>query len=247
VGVVNVDDVHGRQLADAASIPVVPFGLADADALVVGPTASRFRWRGHEVSLPLGGRFNVANALAAATAAGALGIADDVIAAGLDVVAPVAGRMEPVEAGQPFRVVVDFAHTPDALAGLLGELREVTPGRVIVVFGCGGDRDAEKRPLMGRSAAEGADLAVVTSDNPRGEDPEAIIEAIVAGVPVARRGVVVTEVDRRRAIAHALAEAVEGDVVVIAGKGHETTQTVAGEKRPFDDRVVARELLAGAR
>jgi UDP-N-acetylmuramoyl-L-alanyl-D-glutamate--2,6-diaminopimelate ligase len=247
VGVVNVDDVHGRQLADAASIPVIPFGLADAEALVVGPTGSRFRWRGHEVTLPLGGRFNVANALAAATAAGALGIAEDAIAAGLGDVAPVSGRMETVDAGQPFRVVVDFAHTPDALAGLLAELREVTAGRVIVVFGCGGDRDTEKRPLMGRSAAEGADLAVITSDNPRSEDPEAIIAAIVAGVPVARRNAVVTEADRRRAIARALAEAVEGDVVVIAGKGHETTQTVAGETRPFDDRVVARELLEGAR
>ena len=247
VGVVNVDDVHGRQLADAAPIPVIPFGLADADALVVGPTASRFRWRGHEVTLPLGGRFNVANALAAATAAGALGIAEDVIAAGLGDVTPVSGRMEAVDAGQPFRVVVDFAHTPDALAGLLAELREVTAGRVIVVFGCGGDRDTEKRPLMGRSAAEGADLVVITSDNPRSEDPEAIIAAILAGVPVARRGAVVTEVDRRRGIARALAEAVEGDVVVIAGKGHETTQTIAGEKRPFDDRVVARELLEGAR
>ena len=247
VGVVNVDDVHGRQLTDAAPIPILPFGLSDAEDLTVGPAGSRFRWRGHEVTLPVGGRFNVANALAAATAAGALGIADDVIAAGLGEVAPVPGRMEAVDAGQPFRVVVDFAHTPDALAGLLGELREVTPGRVIAVFGCGGDRDAEKRPLMGRSAAEGADLVVVTSDNPRSEDPEAIVAAIVAGVPVPRRDVVITEVDRRRAIARALAEAAAGDVVVIAGKGHETTQTVAGEKRPFDDRAVARELLESAR
>ena len=247
VGVVNVDDVHGRQLADASPIPIIPFGLADAEELTVGPTDSTFRWRGHGVTLPLGGRFNVANALAAATAAAALGIAEDVIAAGLGEVTPVPGRMEAVDAGQPFRVVVDFAHTPDALAGLLAELREVTPGKVIAVFGCGGDRDAEKRPLMGRSAAEGADLVVVTSDNPRSEDPEAIVAAIVAGVPVPRRGVVVTEVDRRRAIARALSEATAGDVVVIAGKGHETTQTVAGEKRPFDDRAVARELLEGAR
>ncbi len=247
VGIVNVDDVHGRQLADAAPIAIVPFGLADAEDLAVGPTGSAFRWRGHDVTLPLGGRFNVANALAAATAAAALGIADDVIAAGLGLVAPVPGRMEAVDAGQPFRIVVDFAHTPDALAGLLAELREVTPGRVIAVFGCGGDRDAEKRPLMGRSAAEGADLVIVTSDNPRSEDPEAIVAAIVEGVPVPRRGNVIIEVDRRLAIGRALAEAVAGDVVVIAGKGHETTQTVAGEKRPFDDRAVARELLEDAR
>jgi UDP-N-acetylmuramoyl-L-alanyl-D-glutamate--2,6-diaminopimelate ligase len=152
-----------------------------------------------------------------------------------------------VDAGQPFRVVVDFAHTPDALAGLLAELRAVSAGRLIVVFGCGGDRDAEKRPMMGRVASEAADLAVITSDNPRNEDAEAIIAAVAAGVPPAGRARLVTEVDRRAAIAIGLDAAEPGDVVVIAGKGHETTQTVAGERRPFDDRVVARELLEAGR
>ena len=151
--------------------------------------------------------------------------------------------MEPVDAGQPFRVIVDFAHTPDALAGLLDEVRAATSGRVIVVFGCGGDRDAAKRPLMGRAAAERADLVVVTSDNPRDEDPDAIIAAVVAGVPMPRRAALVVEPDRRAAIALGLDAAGPGDVVVIAGKGHETTQTIGGRRLPFDDRVVARELL----
>ena len=242
-GVVNVDDVRGRQLLDVAPIPLTAFSLDDATDLDVGPTSSRFRWRGHQVTLPLGGRFNVANALAAATTAAVLGIDDVAIAGGLSSAAPVPGRMEAIDAGQPFRVVVDFAHTPDALTSLLAELRAVTAGRVIVVFGCGGDRDREKRPLMGRAAAEGADLTIVTSDNPRREAPEEIIAAVAAGVPVPRRGSLVTEVDRRAAIAMAFDAAEPGDVVVIAGKGHETTQTVGGERRPFDDRVVARMLL----
>jgi UDP-N-acetylmuramoyl-L-alanyl-D-glutamate--2,6-diaminopimelate ligase len=242
-GVVNADDVRGRQLIDLAAIPITAFSLADAERLDVGPEGSRFGWRGHRVELPLGGRFNVANALAAATTAAVLGIDGATIATGLSSTAPIPGRMEVVEAGQPFRVVVDFAHTPDALAGLLTELRAVTGGRVIVVFGCGGERDREKRPLMGRAAAEGADLVVVTSDNPRGEPPEEIIAAVAAGIPVPKRGNLVIEADRRAAIALALNAARPGDVVAIAGKGHETTQTVAGERRPFDDRVVARMLL----
>jgi len=155
--------------------------------------------------------------------------------------------MEAVEAGQPFRVVVDFAHTPDALEGVLSELRSTIDGRLIVVFGCGGDRDRAKRPLMGRVAADGADLVFVTSDNPRSEPPEAIIADVVAGVPPARRGNLVTEPDRRAAIGLALDAAQAGDAVVIAGKGHETTQTVAGESRPFDDREAARQLLEAGR
>ena len=247
LGVVDIDDVHGRQLIDAAGIPTIPYSLADAEDLWVEPTSCRFLWHGRPVALRLGGRFNAANAVGAATAAGALGIDDDTIAAGLSAAPPVPGRMEAVEAGQTFRVVVDFAHTPDALAGLLTELRAVSSGRLIVVFGCGGDRDAEKRPLMGRVAAEGADLVVITSDNPRNEDPEAIIAAVATGVPTPRRAMLVTEMDRRQAIAIGLAAAEPGDLVVIAGKGHETTQTVAGESRPFDDRVVARELLEAGR
>jgi UDP-N-acetylmuramoyl-L-alanyl-D-glutamate--2,6-diaminopimelate ligase len=199
------------------------------------------------VHLPLGGRFNVVNAVAAATTAAVLGVDEATIAAGLSEAAPVPGRMESIDAGQPYRVVVDFAHTPDALAGLLDEVREAAEGRVLVVFGCGGDRDREKRPQMGRAAAERADLVVLTSDNPRSEDPGAIIDAIAAGVDASHRDMLVIEPDRRAAIAHALDAAHPGDVVVVAGKGHETTQTVAGESRPFDDRVVARELLEARR
>jgi UDP-N-acetylmuramoyl-L-alanyl-D-glutamate--2,6-diaminopimelate ligase len=242
-GVVNADDVRGRQLLDLAPIPLTPFSMADAAGLVVGPTSCRFCWRGQPVELPLGGRFNAANALAAASAASLLGIDDHTIATALSMAAPVPGRMEAIDAGQPFRVIVDFAHTPDALAGLLSELRAVADGRVIVVFGCGGDRDREKRPLMGRAASEGADEVVVTSDNPRHEAAEAIIDEIVAGIPVPRRGSVAIQADRRTAIAVAFDAAGPGDVVVIAGKGHETTQTVDDEHRPFDDRVVARMLL----
>ncbi len=247
MGVVNVDDAHGRRLAATAAIPILSCSLTDARDLQAGPTGSRFRWRDQQVELPLGGRFNVANAIVAATVASALGIDDATIARGLSGVAPVPGRMEAVEAGQAFRVLVDFAHTPDALAGLLSDLRSVTTGRIILVFGCGGDRDAAKRPLMGAAAARAADLVVITSDNPRGEDPDAIIAAIVGGVPEGRRDAVVTEPDRAAAIGLGLAEARPGDVVVIAGKGHETTQTVAGTTRPFDDRLVARALLEAAR
>jgi UDP-N-acetylmuramoyl-L-alanyl-D-glutamate--2,6-diaminopimelate ligase len=246
-GVVNVDDPHGRQLVDVATIPMTPYSLEDVVDLRVGSEGSRFLWRGRPVVLPIGGRFNVANALAAATAAAVLGVDESTIAEGLSMAPPVPGRMETVDAGQPFRVVVDYAHTPDALTELLGELRATTRGRVVVVFGCGGDRDRAKRPLMGRAAAEGADLAVVTSDNPRREDPLAIIADVVAGVPVPLRAKLVTEPDRRAAIAVALEAAQAGDVVAIAGKGHETTQSVAGESRSFDDRVVARALLEAGR
>jgi UDP-N-acetylmuramoyl-L-alanyl-D-glutamate--2,6-diaminopimelate ligase len=244
--VVNVDDVRGRQLVDVATIPTTPYSLADAEDVEVDAATARFRWHGQRVRLPLGGRFNVSNAVAAATVASLIGIDDATIAAGLSAAPPVPGRMEAIDAGQPFRVVVDFAHTPDALAGLLDEVRAVTAGRVIVVFGCGGDRDAAKRPLMGRVAAERADLSVVTSDNPRTEDPAAIIAAVVGGVPVSRRSAVVIEADRRAAIALGLSSARAGDAVVIAGKGHETTQTIGTDRRPFDDRTVARELLEGA-
>jgi len=189
----------------------------------------------------------VVNAIAAATTAAVLGVDESTIAAGLSEAPPVPGRMESIDAGQPYRVIVDFAHTPDALAGLLDEVRETADGRVILVFGCGGDRDREKRPLMGRAAAERADLVVLTSDNPRSEDPGAIIDAIAAGVEASSRGMLVVEPDRRAAIAYALAAAQPGDVVIVAGKGHETTQTVAAESRPFDDRVVARELLEAGR
>jgi UDP-N-acetylmuramoyl-L-alanyl-D-glutamate--2,6-diaminopimelate ligase len=245
VGVVDVDDPHGRLLADAASIPITPFAVDDANDVVVGPISCSFRWRGRQVRLPLGGRFNVANALAAATAAVAAGIGEDDVVAGLAAAKPVPGRFEPVDAGQPFTVIVDYAHKPDALAEVLRTAREVAApgGRVLVVLGAGGDRDTTKRPLMGEAAAGLADVAVVTSDNPRSEDPAAIIDAVLSGVPPRPVAAVRTEIDRRRAIGLALDLAAPGDVVVVAGKGHETTQTTGTTVVDFDDRLVVRELL----
>jgi UDP-N-acetylmuramoyl-L-alanyl-D-glutamate--2,6-diaminopimelate ligase len=244
LGIVNLDDVRGRLLADVATIALVGFGHADAIDLVVGADRHAFRWRGRDVVVPLGGRFNVSNSLAAATAAEALGIGIDAIVAGLGSVAPIPGRFESVDLGQPFHVVVDYAHTPDGLHVALESAREATNGgRVIVVFGCGGDRDAEKRPLMGRVAAELADLVVVTSDNPRSEDPLAIIAAVLHGVPDEYLRSVTSEPDRRAAIGVALGAARPGDMVVLAGKGHEATQTIGAAVLPFDDRAVARELL----
>ena len=247
-GVVNVDDVHGRLLCDSADVPVVPFSLADASDLTVGVTTHSYVWRGHRVSIGIGGHFNVMNSLAAATAAAAAGLEESAIAASLAAATPVPGRFEPVDAGQDFAVLVDYAHTPDGLTEALRAARAAAPeGRLLVVFGCGGDRDAEKRPLMGAAAAAIADELVITSDNPRSEDPLAIIDATVRGVPDDYRRHVVIEPDRRAAIAAALFRASSGDVVVIAGKGHETTQTIGTQVLPFDDRVVARELLEARR
>ena len=225
---------------------MVTYSLEDASDVRVAPDQAELTWRGQHIRLPLGGWFNIMNALAAATTASALGIGEEVIAAGLSAARPVPGRFEPVAAGQPFAVIVDYAHTPDALAEALRAARAATEGRVLVVFGCGGDRDATKRPAMGATAAELADVAVVTSDNPRSEDPAAIISAVLTGVPASASSRVVAEVDRRAAIALALANAEPGDVVLIAGKGHEATQTIGDETRPFDDREVAMALLTGS-
>jgi UDP-N-acetylmuramoyl-L-alanyl-D-glutamate--2,6-diaminopimelate ligase len=219
--VVNVGDPFGARLA--AEIP---------DALTFssgGPL--------NDVALKLRGRFNVENALAAAAAARALGVGDDAIKGGLEAVERIPGRFDTVDEGQPFTVLVDYAHTPGALATALEAARELAPGRVICVFGAGGDRDRTKRPLMGRVVAELADLAIVTSDNPRSEDPAAIAGEVVAALELE------IELDRRRAIERALEAARAGDVVVIAGKGHEQGQEVAGRKLPFDDREIAVETL----
>ena len=251
--VVNLDDPHGRLLLDAAEVPTTGFALSDAEDLVLGPHGSAFRWQGRSVRLGLAGRFNVANALAAATTALTLGVDEATIAEGLsgDLVVP--GRFEPVDVGQPFTVVVDYAHTPDGLEQVLVAADElVGDGRVHVVFGCGGDRDPSKRPLMGEVAARRADRVVLTADNSRSEDTRAILEAVRRGVDAVagpRAADVVVEPDRRAAIADALAGAAPGDVVVVAGKGHETTQTIGDVVTDFDDRlVVADELrrLGGA-
>ena len=243
-GVVNTDDLHGRLLFDAAPIPMTGFCADDASDVDIGPTHHAYTWRGRRVSVRIGGRFNMMNSLAAATACAVAGLDETTIAEALGDARPVPGRFEPIDVGQPFAAVVDYAHTPDGLREALQAARAaVVDGRVIVVFGCGGDRDRDKRPEMGEVAATLADRVVVTSDNPRSEDARAIIDATLAGVPPDYRGRVVTEPDRRTAIALALGLAAHGDIVVVAGKGHEATQTIGDVVVAFDDRVVVRELL----
>lgn len=258
LGVVNVDDAHGAELVHRAScrgLNIVTFGVTNpgADVTVteiqMGATGSRFlladRRSGATAAVhsSLVGEFNVVNALAAATTALSAGYSLDAIAAGLSSPIAVPGRLERVTGSQPFAVVVDYAHTPVALAHALRAARLLGDpnGRVIVVFGCGGDRDREKRPLMGEAAAEGSDFVVVTSDNPRSEDPAAIVEDIRPGL---RHGAPFTiELDRRQAIRLAIEHAEPGDVVVVAGKGHETGQTFDTMTIAFDDCAVAREEL----
>jgi UDP-N-acetylmuramoyl-L-alanyl-D-glutamate--2,6-diaminopimelate ligase len=251
VAVINVDDPYGARLA--SRLPgAITFALQrDADYRAVdvqtGLGGSSFRVLAPDTTIslrsPLTGRFNVANVLGALAAARALGVQLDGAVQAIAGAGQVPGRFQSVDEGQPFAVLVDYAHTPDSLRNVLVAARELTAGRVHVAFGCGGDRDRGKRPLMGQIATALADRVVITSDNPRSEDPEAIIAEIVAGAGPGAH----VEVDRRRAIAEALAGAAPGDVVVIAGKGHEQGQEIAGGvKLPFDDVAVARELLRGA-
>jgi UDP-N-acetylmuramoyl-L-alanyl-D-glutamate--2,6-diaminopimelate ligase len=250
VRVLNVDDPCGRRLAeefpgsttfaiDAAAdyrATDLESGFAGTDCTFETPDGS------YRVRVPLPGRFNVLNALGAWTAARALGVEPDVLAKALAEARRVPGRFEPVSEGQPFAVLVDYAHTPDSLENVLRAARELAEGRVIVVFGAGGDRDRGKRPLMGEIAARLADLCLVTSDNPRSEDPDAIIAEILAGTGDAAH--VEHDADRRASIERAVGLARAGDVVVIAGKGHEQGQEFAGgRKEPFDDVTVAREAL----
>ena len=256
---VNIDDARGPVLARRAAangLKVKTFGMdvpaADVSAEVVeAGSATRFILRadGRRAAIhsPLVGRFNVSNALGAAASALAAGIPFPAVAEGLQAPVRVPGRLERVDAGQPFSVIVDYAHSPDALTRVLGVARAlVDRGRVLVVFGAGGDRDREKRPQMGRAVGDAADVAVLTSDNPRSEDPAAIAAAVVPGLEAAGAKYTI-ELDRRVAIRQVLDEAGPGDVVVIAGKGHETGQTTAGVTRPFDDRVVVREELEARR
>jgi len=244
-GVACLDDPHGQLLVDASPIPMEGWSLAEATDAEVTPTRVAATWRGVRLDVPLGGGFNLSNAIGAATCAAALGISTEDIVAGLARLAAVPGRMESVANDRGMAVIVDYAHTPDGLRAALEAARPTDGARLAVVFGCGGDRDREKRPEMGRIAAEGADSVVVTSDNPRSEDPQEIIDAILGGIPADYRAHVLCEPDRRRAIELAVRWAEPGDVVLIAGKGHETTQTIGGTTLPFDDRAVAREVLAG--
>jgi UDP-N-acetylmuramoyl-L-alanyl-D-glutamate--2,6-diaminopimelate ligase len=255
--VVNVDDPYGRRLAeefhDAITFAIDSPAAYRATDVRYGFAGSEFTARtpdgDFEVSIGLPGRFNVLNALGAWAAARAMDVSSEAIAAALPGAARVPGRFEPVDEGQPFAVLVDYSHTPDSLENALRAARDLASGRVIVVFGAGGDRDRGKRPLMGEIAARLADVALVTSDNPRSEEPEAIIAEILAGIGGDAHAAVEHDADRRASIGRAVALAGPGDVVVIAGKGHEQGQEFAGgRKEPFDDVTVAREALrTGAR
>jgi UDP-N-acetylmuramoyl-L-alanyl-D-glutamate--2,6-diaminopimelate ligase len=240
LGVVNADDPYGQRLLSRPLVPMRSYGTtgdwvvsdvqlrSDGSSFLIGDAAASVR---------LPGEFNVSNAAAAIVTLVQAGVPVQVAVSGVAGLAGVPGRMERIDLGQPFTAVVDYAHTPDAVTTLLQSVRQFTPGRVILVLGCGGDRDRGKRPLMGRAAVEGADIAILTSDNPRSEDPLAILAEMAQ--PDA-----VQEVDRRAAIARAVSLAQEGDTVVVAGKGHETGQDVAGVVTPFDDRQVLREVLS---
>jgi UDP-N-acetylmuramoyl-L-alanyl-D-glutamate--2,6-diaminopimelate ligase len=244
--IVNVDDPYGRRLA--SEFECVTFSAEGAEAdysardVSFDAGGASFSVGGTVVRTGMPGHFNVANALGAFAAAAAMGVAAATAAAGLAQAARVPGRFEPIDEGQGFSVLVDYAHTPDSLENVLRAARRLTAGRLITVFGAGGDRDRDKRPKMGRAGAELSDLAVVTSDNPRSEQPQSIVAEVVAGTGGGAE--VVVEVDRRVAIALALDRAEPGDTVVIAGKGHEQGQEFeGGRKLPFDDREVAREEL----
>jgi UDP-N-acetylmuramoyl-L-alanyl-D-glutamate--2,6-diaminopimelate ligase len=248
--VVNIDDPFGAGLADELGACLTVGRSRDAHVRASGErlSADGARFTLHtpadeaEVSLPLAGAFNVSNALVAAGCALSLGIDVPTIVRGLESAPQIPGRLERIDCGQPFSVVVDYAHTPDSLEKAITAVREVTTGRVLVVFGCGGDRDPDKRPLMGRAAAA-ADHAFITSDNPRSEDPVGIILQIEDGL---RSGDTPYDVvvDRRAAIDRAIAMARDGDTVLVAGKGHEDYQIFADRTVHFDDREVAREALA---
>lgn len=241
-GVLNSDDPHGRLLLDVAPIPMVSFAYGDASDATVRVDSVSFTWRGLNISIPMGGSFTLINALAALTAAAELGIADQSLINGCASLTQVPGRFESVPNSHGIGVVVDYAHTPDGLREVISSARALCQGRLIVVFGCGGDRDAGKRPLMGAAAQE-ADIVFITSDNPRSEDPQSIIDQILPGVTKLTVDVHV-EIDRSRAIASAISEARRDDIVVIAGKGHESTQEVDGVYRPFNDVEVAKSALS---
>ncbi|WP_346623077.1 UDP-N-acetylmuramoyl-L-alanyl-D-glutamate--2,6-diaminopimelate ligase [Blastococcus montanus] len=262
VEAVDVDDPYGRRLVDrpgrprpvtVAGTPGTKADWTATDVVTAPGGGSTFTLHGPggrtwPARLRLPGRFNVANALLAVALLDGVGVAvEDAVAGLAETVVP--GRMEPVDAGQPFVAVVDYAHTPDAVRTALAALRDATPGRLVTVLGCGGDRDAGKRPEMGRAAAEGSDVLVVTDDNPRSEDPAAIRAAMLAGareVPAGRRAEVLEVGDRRTALATAVRLAGAGDTLLVAGKGHETGQEVAGTVHPFDDRTALREVLTGS-
>jgi UDP-N-acetylmuramoyl-L-alanyl-D-glutamate--2,6-diaminopimelate ligase len=250
VAVLNADDPVADVIAAVTRARVLRYGLScsaeiSADIRRVDADGTAFilktPYGDVDVNTRLLGRHNLMNCMAAGAAALAMGYPLDSVRGGFQLLKCVPGRLESIHCGQDFRVLVDYAHTHDALQKVLENLRPLTRGRLITVFGCGGDRDRAKRPLMGRVAANLSDVAVLTSDNPRGEDPREIIEEVLAGIPEGRP--VIVEADRRRAIETALRMAQSGDLVTIAGKGHEVRQLVGGRSIEFDDRAVAREVL----
>jgi UDP-N-acetylmuramoyl-L-alanyl-D-glutamate--2,6-diaminopimelate ligase len=260
IGVVNIDDAYGRRLAAAPQIPITTLSAAgdtgaDWRAADVRPGAdgATFRVIGPggveaDAAVALPGPFNVANALGASVALVEAGVSLATAVAGVAACPGVPGRLERVDAGQDFTILVDYSHKPGAVEAVLRALRQVTAGRLTIVLGCGGDRDTAKRPLMGAAAASLADLAILTSDNPRSEDPLAILAAMLEGVltvPQAQRAHLIIEPDRAAAIRLAVAAADKGDIVLVAGKGHEIGQYVGGTVIPFDDRLVAAEAVAG--
>ena len=249
--VLNIDDAYGRRLAADALGTVLRYGFDPAAEVHVLSSRTRTDgidlrlstpWGELEIESPLIGRPNVYNIMAAAAAALCLEIPLRGVRLGIESLSGVPGRLEPVRGSQPYTVIVDYAHSPDALEKLLGTVRQLTRGRLIAVFGCGGDRDRGKRPLMGEIATRLSDLVIATTDNPRSEDPAAILAEIESGL---KRGTAPYRLlpDRREAIRTALSQAAAGDAVVIAGKGHESYQVIGAEVLPFDDRAVAGELI----
>ena len=247
--ILNMDDPRYEELRGIDPSRVISYGMQVAADIC--PLRYHFGWEGTEAmyKTPVGelqvrtslmGKPNLLNIGAAIGVAVAFGLPSDAIVRGIEQLPRVPGRFEPVSAGQPFRIIVDYAHTDDALEKVLLSAREITSGRLILVFGCGGERDRSKRSAMGAIAVRNSDYAIVTSDNPRGEDPAAIIREIEQGMDGVEHSVIV---DRRAAIRSALSQAKQGDTVLIAGKGHETYQTIGTVSHPFDDRLVAKELL----
>ncbi|MCK4410291.1 MAG: UDP-N-acetylmuramyl-tripeptide synthetase, partial [Candidatus Eisenbacteria sp.] len=254
--IVNTDDEYGTELASyvksTGNLRLVTYGRSDADVSVLEASGTPAGTRAtfdtpagsFSADLKLISEFNVMNALAATAIACSQGVPLETIGAGLARVENVEGRLETVDAGQDFTIVVDYAHTPDALERTIAAVGKLVPGRLITVFGCGGDRDRGKRPIMGEIAVMGSDSVVVTSDNPRTEDPSAIIAEIVAGIESGRGSAELAVIeDRRKAIAHAIGAARTGDLVLIAGKGHEDYQIVGATRSRFDDREEARAAV----
>jgi UDP-N-acetylmuramoyl-L-alanyl-D-glutamate--2,6-diaminopimelate ligase len=251
--VLNRDDGYARQIKPHRRTQVFWYGLGPEPDLRARHIASGFQGLRFDVQFgkvrfpvesPLLGKINVYNILAACGAGLSYGIVPETVARGIANLQAVPGRFERVDEGQPFVVAVDYAHTDDALRNTIAVARGLNPKRIITLFGCGGDRDRSKRPLMGQAAAEASDFVVLTSDNPRSEDPLAIMNDALVGIRRVDKPHAI-EPDRHAAIARALKEAREGDIVILAGKGHETYQVLKDQTVPFDDRVVAREVLKG--